>query len=993
MELRGVIQRHPNAAIIPAVATSAVFGLTLTPTLLPVVLTLSLLLFYGPILFHRPHPRRYSFLVWLSIASGSCLARVVPALTALAGTSGTSVAVLFSMSLAASTVAMSAIFADIHISARTQTPQVVLFPAIWTTVWAIISHLPFNLGRLTSWSPMYGTQAYQWMAPWTGPAGIDWITAAWAVVVSQGVGIWYMGNTDDEELSTATSTSRKSSRRTAGTWVLATVLIALTVPSFLISDSPLPVAPSETVSALTVGCVLPSKFKGVSPTIEEYLDESVILRSRSAGPKLLLWPEGAVHFSSAEERDSGFQLIQGKLGDEHTYLGVSFHEDVSTDVRHSSVSHNGIAIISPSGVHLTYHKRHLVPIAESHRLTPGIIPPGIVPIRLQDSSQRQKWKRDVNITASICLDFAMPSPFRNLDYRPAVILAPARTWDPVIANRMWEEVKQRANEVGSLALWCDGGQDGFSGIAGQGYNDVYQVGEGSWTRSVGIPHPFDSSRTFYMRAGDWTVVGASWAFVLGPIALLMLAPGLHNIVLKLRDRAAASRRILFASPNDLQDLTTGQPPLLPSSSLYGPVSSTRSNLPSAVVREPLASSSLGSFHLITSADLPIRLDDSPKCKKAPSLKHFSPATPHPLTSRSLRIRFIGSFARRVRSLAKLFRRRNTPKHPTADGLESLKVDNLSVLQSTSLRPGIHQRVNTWELAASASSSLFEAEPTPSTHSSESSVPPSPSWLSRNVDSTDQDISETPNSSIGVVESPDLAKSYFSNSKENQSPDQDPPFVSSETDAKRSLVSPINSIHRPIFVSLEQDTLDIPDDIKTDLNSPDMDFTGKQAAEVVDFGGEVDYSDFRWFQDPPPKQPPAPQSASTPYVPLPGVIEQNEAFEFALGAAPNVLYARYKQYGQLGVLAWCSEFGELIDNLKDLGFKGNMFVATRTQALRTCEELLKLTKHSLDLKMQIIIMYLSSQVARLRRFLDGEKVWDDYPEPHFPDYKKYSAGEF
>lgn len=71
---------------------------------------------------------------------------------------------------------------------------------------------------------------------------------------------------------------------------------------------------------------------------------------------------------------------------------------------------------------------------------------------------------------------------------------------------------------------------------------------------------------------------------------------------------------------------------------------------------------------------------------------------------------------------------------------------------------------------------------------------------------------------------------------------------------------------------------------------------------------------------------------------------------------------------------------MIDNLKDLGFQGNMFVTTRTQALRTCEELLKL---KLDLKMQIIIMYLSSQVARLRRFLDGDRVWDDYPEPAFP----------
>jgi hypothetical protein len=58
----------------------------------------------------------------------------------------------------------------------------------------------------------------------------------------------------------------------------------------------------------------------------------------------------------------------------------------------------------------------------------------------------------------------------------------------------------------------------------------------------------------------------------------------------------------------------------------------------------------------------------------------------------------------------------------------------------------------------------------------------------------------------------------------------------------------------------------------------------------------------------------------------------------------------------------------------------MFVNTRDQALRTCEEILQL---QLDVKMQIILMYLSSQVARLRRFLDGERHWDDYPATAFP----------
>ncbi|KAH9944175.1 uncharacterized protein BXZ73DRAFT_87128 [Epithele typhae] len=162
--------------------------------------------------------------------------------------------------------------------------------------------------------------------------------------------------------------------------------------------------------------------------------------------------------------------------------------------------------------------------------------------------------------------------------------------------------------------------------------------------------------------------------------------------------------------------------------------------------------------------------------------------------------------------------------------------------------------------------------------------------------------------------------------------------------------------------------------------------GKQS-DTVDWGAEVDYSGYEWFKDPPPRpEAQATQPNMDNYVPQPGVIAQNETFDFALKSAPNVLYGRFKQFGQLGVLAWCSEFGELIDALKLLGFEGNMFVSTRTQALRTCEEILRL---KLDLEMQIIVMYLSSQVARLRRFLDAEQQWDDYPKPAFPlDYTDY-----
>lgn len=44
----------------------------------------------------------------------------------------------------------------------------------------------------------------------------------------------------------------------------------------------------------------------------------------------------------------------------------------------------------------------------------------------------------------------------------------------------------------------------------------------------------------------------------------------------------------------------------------------------------------------------------------------------------------------------------------------------------------------------------------------------------------------------------------------------------------------------------------------------------------------------------------PPPAVQPYIPDEDVIKQNEAFDFALKAAPNVLYGRFKQYGQVCV---------------------------------------------------------------------------------------------
>jgi hypothetical protein len=69
-----------------------------------------------------------------------------------------------------------------------------------------------------------------------------------------------------------------------------------------------------------------------------------------------------------------------------------------------------------------------------------------------------------------------------------------------------------------MVLFCDGGAEGVSGVAGHGIREPVQFGSGSWTRTVGVAWPFNQNRTLYMWGGDalpfgfvWLLLGAGWA--------------------------------------------------------------------------------------------------------------------------------------------------------------------------------------------------------------------------------------------------------------------------------------------------------------------------------------------------------------------------------------------------------------------------------------------------------------------------------------------------
>lgn len=121
------------------------------------------------------------------------------------------------------------------------------------------------------------------------------------------------------------------------------------------------------------------------------------------------------------------------------------------------------------------------------------------------------------LTVAICLDLAHSSTLGQLPGRADLILAPGKTWDVRVGEVMHQQVALRADEVGSLALWCDAG--GLSGVVGRGESGV-QKGRGSFVRTVGIPFADGetNAKTFYASTGDMFSLILVWVpvlFVLG----------------------------------------------------------------------------------------------------------------------------------------------------------------------------------------------------------------------------------------------------------------------------------------------------------------------------------------------------------------------------------------------------------------------------------------------------------------------------------------------
>jgi hypothetical protein len=181
--------------------------------------------------------------------------------------------------------------------------------------------------------------------------------------MSQFIGAWYMGRPDEDLLPD--NLNRPKRQQFGGfhfqVGILALCLSFATIPSFLIPQFPLLVSDINVSTPLTVGCVLPSfqRYKHHVLTLDDFIEESKKIQSLA---RVILWPEGAVVFNNASERDEGLQLVRENF--KGVYTGVSFEETID-DPRdltgRTSIRRTGIAIVSKDSEPQIYYKRHLVP--------------------------------------------------------------------------------------------------------------------------------------------------------------------------------------------------------------------------------------------------------------------------------------------------------------------------------------------------------------------------------------------------------------------------------------------------------------------------------------------------------------------------------------------------------------------------------------------------------------------------------------------------------
>ncbi len=368
--LQRILTSHPTATTAAFAVVPSLFALGPSPSLVPLVLTIASLRIYSRVINQQESTLTPTLWLWLSLTVSTAVTFISPSLSALSSSVSTVIYLLLISSLT-SALALVPVFLDTSLRFRfsmTSAAQAFLFPALWSTTWCLVSHVS-PLGRLLTWSPVQGLDAYTWVRPYFGPVGIDWVVGAWAVVLSEVAGTWIVQSSVSKpqvgrllsiaSLDTDTTPQDAqviSSRPPANIGMLVCLLGLFTIPSFASLNLPYPVNSPETYS-ISVACVLPITKDGV-PTIDDYLAES----SRLNRAQIILWPENAGRLASQLEKTAAFNKIQNKTQGHHLIVaGFEGHTTSFSSTRPGMYDNGLVMITKEEGVVMEYHKRHLVP--------------------------------------------------------------------------------------------------------------------------------------------------------------------------------------------------------------------------------------------------------------------------------------------------------------------------------------------------------------------------------------------------------------------------------------------------------------------------------------------------------------------------------------------------------------------------------------------------------------------------------------------------------
>lgn len=368
-----VIIKYPAWTFAGIVFVLGTIGLNGTPAFIPLVLIVAALHLYMRVIVRRPGTMLRSLALWLSLTLAGALANMSPAMHALSSSS-TSLILMLIISGMASLVALFAVFCDARFCQKVSAgwAQITLFPIIWATVWAAVSSIS-PIGRLICWSPVQGLGPFSWLVHTSGPIGIDWCVGSCAVVLSQGIGGWFMGPSLDRESQDEILIAHEPPEDSRDSFQRATIplefhsvvglgmfLFILMIPGFISGDWPLPPFSVDT-TPLEVGCVLPTSLyapaSGKTP-----LDDFISASAKMTRAKVLVWPESAVSFPDADARDAALERVRKEVVG--PYVGVSFEEFVPSDTgERTGIRRNGFALVGPKGpvIQFDYYKRHLVP--------------------------------------------------------------------------------------------------------------------------------------------------------------------------------------------------------------------------------------------------------------------------------------------------------------------------------------------------------------------------------------------------------------------------------------------------------------------------------------------------------------------------------------------------------------------------------------------------------------------------------------------------------